>query len=326
LCYKKKFINLSKNYYFLTGECTNGHLEMVRQTVTLRPSIGIVLVLISGLAFSVCILMAIMARKNGVDLNTSNIARYFVASVIIFVYQKINGLPIIIPTRERIASLALGITVFMMGIGYLGATRYIPVSLAVLIFYTGPFFVFIIARFTEKEPFTMIRLSAFLIASSGLYLAMGIKTLSGLHFTGILFAFIAAIGMALWVIIGNLLIRTADPQAVNLHALSSGTLLFFCFYFLTNDAGNQLTQTSLLYLIASGITLGIAFISFYAGLKIIGSVKASMLLNIEPIFTIALSVAIFGAQLSLTSYFGAGLVILGIFLINYKSKSNLKTS
>ncbi len=291
----------------------------------IRPFVGIGLLLIAGLAFSVGILTAMMALKNGIGLNTSNVARYFVATMMLFIYHKIKKKPVITPKKEFFTSLALGVTVFMMGIGYLGATRYIPASLAVLIFYTGPFFVFIIARFTEKEPFTIIRLIAFIMASSGLYLAMGIQTVSGLPFTGIFFAFLAAIGMALFITISNLLIRTADPQTICLHALSGGTLLLFCFYLLTNDTVNQLTQTGLLYLTASGMSLGVAYITFYAGLKIISSVKASMLLNIEPIFTIALSVAIFGEQLSFTRYFGAGLVILGIFLINLKSRSNLQT-
>ena len=289
----------------------------------IKPFIGIGFLLISGLGFSVGILIAVMALKNGVDLNSSNAARYFVAAMMLFVYQKITKRPIIIPPKERFAAIALGITVFMMGIGYLGATRYIPVSMAVLIFYTGPFFILIISRFTEKEPFTTIRLAAFFIAFSGLYLAMEIDTSSGFHIIGILFAFLAALGMALWVCISNLIIRTADSQAVNLHALSSGTLMFFCFALLTNNAGNQLTQTGLLYLIGSGIAFGIAYITFYAGLKIIGPVKSSMLLNIEPIFTIALSVAIFGEQLSFTRFLGAGLVISGVFLINYKFKSKL---
>jgi len=290
----------------------------------IRTFVGIGFLLISGLGFAVNIIIAVAALRDGIDLNTSNAARYFVAAMILFVYQIITKRPIIIPPKERFTAIALGITVFMMGFGYLGATRYIPVSLAVLIFYTGPFFILIISRFTEKEPFTMIRLAAFFIAFSGLYLAMGIQTFNGLHIRGILFAFLAALGMAFWAIISNMIIRTADSQAVNLHALSSGTLLFFCFSFLTDTAANQLTQTGLLYLTCSGIALATAYITFYAGLKIIGLVKSSMLLNIEPIFTIALSVAIFGEQLSFTRFLGAGLVISGVFLINYKFKSNLQ--
>ncbi|MEN8210475.1 MAG: DMT family transporter [Thermodesulfobacteriota bacterium] len=292
------------------------------QVNSIRTFVGIVFLLISGLGFAVNILIAVAALRDGIDLNTSNAARYFIAAMILFIYQIITKRPIIIPAKERFTAIALGITVFMMGIGYLGATMYIPVSLAVLIFYTAPFFVFIISRFTEKEPFTMIRMAAILMAFAGLFLAMGIQTLSGLHIIGILLAFLASLGFALWATVSNLAIRTADSQAVNLHALSSGVVLFFCFHLLSGSEADQLTQTGLLYLIGSGIALSIAYITFYAGLKIAGPVKSSMLLNIEPIFTIALSVAIFGEQLSATRLIGAGLVISGVFLINYKYKSN----
>jgi len=290
----------------------------------IRAFIGIGFLLISGLGFSVNILVAVAALNDGIDLNTSNATRYFIATTILFVYQKITKRPIIIPPKERFTAIALGITVFMMGIGYLGATRYITVSLAVLIFYTAPFFVLIISRFTEKEPFTMIRLVAIFMAFSGLFLAMGIQTPGGLHIIGVLLAFLAALGFAFWATISNMAIRTADLQAVNLHALSSGVVLFFCFHLISGSEADQLTQTGILYLIGSGIALSIAYITFYAGLKTVGPVKASMLLNIEPIFTIALSVAIFGEQLSSTRLIGAGLVILSVFLINYQSKSKLK--
>ena len=118
--------------------------------------IGIGLLLISGLGFAASILIASTAIKGGIDVNTTNAVRYLVATVLLFVYQKAADKPIKILPHERFTALALGITVFMMGIGYLGATQYIPVSLAVLIFYTGPFFIIFISRFTEKEPITEI--------------------------------------------------------------------------------------------------------------------------------------------------------------------------
>ncbi len=118
----------------------------------IRPFVGIGLLLISGLTFSVCILMAMMALKNGIDLNTSNVARYFVAAMMLFIYHKINKQSVITPKKELFTALALGITVFMMGIGYLGATRYIPVSLAVLIFYTGPFSFLSLQDSRKKNP------------------------------------------------------------------------------------------------------------------------------------------------------------------------------
>ncbi len=67
----------------------------------IRPFVGIGLLLISGLAFSVCILMAMMALKNGIDLNTSNVARYFVAAMMLFIYHKINKQSVITPKKEN---------------------------------------------------------------------------------------------------------------------------------------------------------------------------------------------------------------------------------
>ena len=49
-----------------------------------------------------------------------------------------------------------------------------------------------------------------------------------------------------------------------------------------DGTASSITQTGLLRLCGSGFAIAVAYITFYAGLKIIGPVKASMLLNIEP--------------------------------------------
>ncbi|MBW2564870.1 MAG: DMT family transporter, partial [Deltaproteobacteria bacterium] len=108
---------------------------------------GIGILLLSGLGFTLSMLIASMAFKDGVDLSTSNTMRYGVATVFLIIYTKVGAKKTGLPPRERYISLALGIPVFMMGVGYLGATQYIPISLAVLIFYTCPFFVAVISKF-----------------------------------------------------------------------------------------------------------------------------------------------------------------------------------
>jgi drug/metabolite transporter (DMT)-like permease len=146
--------------------------------------VGFGLVLMASLGFSTNILFANLAYRDGIDIHTI-------------------------------------ISVFMMGIGYLGATQYIPVSLAVLIFYTHPFLVAIIARFTENEPITPIRLLAITIAFIGLAFAMGIQSVAGLNWYGIAFGFLGALGAASYVTISSLAIRSADTQTVNFHCLTA---------------------------------------------------------------------------------------------------------
>ncbi len=53
---------------------------------------GIGILLLSGLGFTISMLIASMAFKDGVDLNTSNAMRHCVATVILIIWQKIQCL------------------------------------------------------------------------------------------------------------------------------------------------------------------------------------------------------------------------------------------
>jgi drug/metabolite transporter (DMT)-like permease len=279
---------------------------------------GIGLLLFSGLGFSIGFLMANMATKSGIDVNTSNTVRYLLATVFLWVWHTATGKPQRITPRERYAALGLGIAIFLTGAGYLGATQYIPVSLAVLIFYTGPFFIIVISKFTENEPITIPRLIAIGVAFVGLILIMGVKSTGPLPFRGILLAFTSAIGLALFVTGSSLTIRKAAPQVVNLYSLFGGTMLFGLFLFIMGGPSGTVTMNGVFKLVGSGLFIAVGYITFFSGLKIVGSVRASVLLNAEPVFTIALAALLLGERLSYTQAIGAALVITGIGLVSYQ--------
>ena len=282
---------------------------------------GVALMLVSGFGFTCSILIASQATRGGIDISTSNVLRYLVAAMLLWAWHAASGITVRIKPRERYAALGLGFAVFLMGAGYLGATQYIPISLAVLIFYTGPFFIIIISRFTEKEPVTIPRLTAICTAFFGLVLALKVGNPNSLPTIGILLAFAAAIGMALFVTVSGLAIRTASPQAVNLHSLAGGTFLFGLFLIVMGRPSGSITCNGLLLLIASGFSLAVGFITFFGGLKRIGPVRASLLMNAEPIFTIIIASILLGERLLPSQLAGAGLVVIGIVLITCLPKA-----
>ncbi|MBW2249944.1 MAG: DMT family transporter [Deltaproteobacteria bacterium] len=282
---------------------------------------GIGILLLAGLGFTISMLFANMAFNDGVDLNTSNAMRYGVATVLLIIYQKTRTKKIRLLPRERYISLALGIPVFMMGVGYLGATQYIPISLAVLIFYTCPFFVAIISRFTENEPITITRLTAIILAFIGLSLALKVQTTGSFQILGIMYAMVAAIGFASFVTVSSLILKTADRQAVLLQSLAAGTILFLLFFVLTNGVEIIGTRAGWLKVSGSGIVVAFAYIAFFAGMKIIGPVKATIIMNIEPVLTICLAAILLGERLSNIQVFGAVMVIGGVVLITCTPKT-----
>lgn len=277
--------------------------------------IGFGLVLMAALGFSTNILFANLAYRDGIDIHTINAVRHFVTVILLFLFLKIRGKKMKLPPRERYVSLVLGISVFMMGIGYLGATQYIPVSLAVLIFYTHPFLVAIAARFTENEPITPIRLMAITIAFIGLAFAMGIQSVADLNWYGIAFGFLAALGAASFVIISSLAIRTADTQTVNFHCLTAGTALYVVFMLFNGGPAAHIAPAGWFKLGVSSLALTIAYMTFLIGIETIGPVKTTILMNAEPILTIILAAILLGERLSFTQLIGAGFVMAGIILI-----------
>ena len=277
--------------------------------------VGFGLVLMAALGFSTNILFANLAYRDGIDIHTINAVRHFVTVILLFLFLKIRGKKMKLPPRERYVSLVLGISVFMMGIGYLGATQYIPVSLAVLIFYTHPFLVAIIARFTENEPITPIRLLAITIAFIGLAFAMGIQSVADLNWYGIAFGFLGALGAASYVTISSLAIRSADTQTVNFHCLTAGTVLYVVFLLFNGGPTAHIAPAGWFKLGVSSLALTIAYVTFLIGIETIGPVKTTILMNVEPILTIILAAILLGERLSFTQLIGAAFVMSGIILI-----------
>jgi drug/metabolite transporter (DMT)-like permease len=278
----------------------NNQPEMITRDT--RTWIGVGLLLASATGFTLSLLIANMALKDGIDLHTSNAVRFIVTVTLLFLFQKLSGKKLKLPARERNVSLGLGIAVFVMGIGYLGATRYIPVSLAALVFYTFPFFV-------------AIGILAIIIAFIGLALALEIQSVASLDWRGILFGLAASIGATALVIFSSLTLRTADPQAVNFHCLAAGTVLLVALLLLLGGPSSKISPAGLLKLCGSGSALTLGYAAFFAGLEIIGPLKTAMLLNMEPVFTIIFAAVLLGERLSPFQIIGAGLVITGIILI-----------
>ena len=287
-----------------------------------RKWFGIGLLLLSVLGYTISIFAANRALKDGIDVHSINALRYSMTIVLLFLFQKTRGKQLKLPKRERYTGIALGVSVFMAGAGYLSATKYLPISLAVLIFYTAPFFIAIISRFTENEPITIIRLIAIVIAFIGIALALGIQTETTLNWQGVAFGLLAAFGYTGLVCVSSLTMKTVNPQAVNFHCLVSGTVLFMVFLLFTGGPETTISQSSWIKLGLSSLTLTIGYMALFAGLEIVGPVKTSMLMNTEPILTIILAAILLGERLSSVQWTGAGLVVAGIILITCRFENN----
>jgi len=79
----------------------------------------------------------------------------------------------VVPQSERGGIILIGLTSVGVGVGYLSAVAFIPVTVAAVIFYTFPILIVIATPFIDRRPLTPAMLFVTLLAFAGVVLVVG---------------------------------------------------------------------------------------------------------------------------------------------------------
>lgn len=215
-----------------------------------------------------------------------------------------------------------------MGIGafywlYAQAIVQTTVTTAVVLLYTAPAFVTLIAWRVFGEALTARKIVALALAFGGCALvarAYNPAQLS-LNGAGILSGLGAALTYALFTIFGKIIVQKFSPWTALTYQLIFGAL--FLAPLQTWDAFAPLIEfpPAWIYLLALvlGPTLG-AIWFFTAGLWSVPASNASILATIEPVMASALAFVVLGERLEVLQLIGGGMVIGGAVWLNARNK------
>ncbi len=234
--------------------------------------------------------------------------------------------------RDQLRATRRGLGIFvvygMIGIGafywlYAQAIIQTTVTMAVVLLYTAPAFVALIAWRVWGEALDARKLGALALAFGGCALvarAYDPAQLS-LNVVGIAFGLGAGLTYALFTIFSKAIVKQYSPWTALTYQLLFGAL--FLALFQTGDAFAPLIQhpQTWLYLLALvfGPTLG-AIWFFTAGLRSVPASNASILATIEPVLASVLAFVILGERLEWLQLLGGGMVIGGAVWLNFKAQ------
>ena len=209
-------------------------------------------------------------------------------------------------------------TAILVGFGFLGVTIFFSaynmaieqggISLAVVLLYTAPFFVVILARIFLKERITLRKSLAVFLVLLGVSLVAiggtgaGIQVTSGALFWGL----VAGFGYGSYYIVGKVLLQRHTPLGIYAISFPIGALGLLPFV--------QFAPKSLY---AWGFILLLAFFSTYLsnliymiGLKNADASKAVLVASLEPVIAAILAAIFFGELFGPLGLVGAALVVL----------------
>ncbi len=272
------------------------------------------IVLLAGISISLSNILTPLVYETGGNPLALLLYRFLAFILICRLWLGLQQVETALPGRDRLLCYAVGIA-YALGAGsLLGAIAFLPVSLAVLIFYTYPLLTFLFAALLARRVPTVLQAVCFAGAFLGLALALQVEG-GSLAPAGLLLGALAAVSMAVAYSWSGHALAHIDSRVSTFHMAVCGALLAGLATLIAGDFGiPRGGATDWLLLIATIVTFAVAFLGMFTGVKRIGSARTAMLMNLEPVFTIALAFLVLAEGLSPTQLFGAGLVIVAVTL------------
>ncbi len=279
--------------------------------------LGLACALAAALGFACSLVLARISYDHGSNSQTVMLVRFALVALLMLAWNRWRGHSLALAPKLVAGCCALGVFYFI-GIGaYLTSVNWLPVSLAVLVFYTFPILIALLSAALARRWPQPLEMLALLVAFAGLALALEVRGGVELHPLGLALACCAALGVTLNMVSSGYLLQRIPTTVFSFYlTLTTGTLSALA---VLASGGPALPQSTAGWWAFGAMlaTFIIAFIGTYNGIRLLGAVRLSTIMNLEPLATILIAVAALGESLSGRQTLGGGIVLAAILLAQW---------
>ena len=262
---------------------------------------------------------------------TSAFLRFLLASLFLsLIVIKIFGrIPTLTP-QEIYLVIFLALTgVVGYNLFFFSGLKFVTASRASMIIALNPSFITLLSALVFKERFNHFNYAGIFLSLIGVSIVISQGNLREIFLGKIGYGELLLLGCVIcwssFTIMGKVVMSRFNlkPIVVITYACIIGTLILALPAYLEGQIKNMREFTwevwiSLIVLGLFGTVL--AFIWFYQGVEEIGPSRASIFINLVPIFATLIAVLILGEKLSSSLLIGAVLVVSGVYINNYPPK------
>lgn len=295
---------------------------------------GALLVLISAASFGAMPIFAKLAYAEGINAKTLLALRFTLAASALWLVWIVN-------TRHsgRAINLRrLPPLVAMGALGYVGqsfsyftAVSLISASATGLLLYTYPTLVTLLAWVFFREKLTGQKLGALAVSILGTLMVLGIvsealglsngNALAALDPSGVFWGLAAAVIYSAYIIAGTRFTAGVDSIFSSAVIISSAAVVYVAWGGLEGTLSTDFRPCALLWALAIAlISTILAITTFFAGLKLVGPSRASIMSTIEPAVTVGLAFLVLQERISAEQVAGGVLILLAVVALQLGRK------
>ncbi|VVC77004.1 hypothetical protein AQUSIP_23310 [Aquicella siphonis] len=290
---------------------------------------GTILVILSGLLFGWMGFLGTRLFAYHFSVENMLFWRFLVASVWISGWMLINRKH---PFRNPLNYLEI-MKIFIFGalsysgasVFYFLASKQIGTGIAMVIFFSFPVFVSLIAWAAGTWKINKIALAALSIVMLGLALLKGSGQLA-LNLSGIALAAIAACCFAIYVYGSQHTTKSLDSGMLALLVCIGNTMVFLGLSYYFHRFVFPSSWHAWFYICALGVfATALPIQLLLDGLKYISPVKASILSVLEPVVTVLVGMAMLHESMTWVQSLGVVIILMGAILIQFESAAASET-
>ncbi len=257
------------------------------------------------------------AFENGIPAYETTFVRTAIIAMLLSIFAVLRNERLVISRAALPPFAAQAAATAAISICYLAAGQFIPVGLAVIIFFTFPVIILLVAPIVEGQRPGWRQVAIALFAFAGLGIAMG-ADFRGLDPRGIALAAVASLSCVVQFYSGRRMSRHATPvvfgSLVHLAILpvtlavavwmNGGTMKMF--------TGAGVAPPGYAFLLGVGVVYVFAYSVHMTSLRLAPAPTVAPFYNIEPMVTAGVAAALLGERLTLPQYLGGGMVLTAL--------------
>jgi drug/metabolite transporter (DMT)-like permease len=252
-----------------------------------------------------------LAFTNGVNVLTAATLRSLCAALLLLALLRLRRTPVLPLPREFRATLVLGLLIAAQTVLIQAAVALMPATLAILFFYTYPFFTGLGAALLGDERFTWRLGVALAGAFAGLALVLGVGDAS-VSLAGLAAAIGAALSFAAAVVLTPRLAPGLDAPLRTFYMLAATAALFVAVLATTLEARLPQNDSGWIGLVGLALLYAAGITGLFLLLPRLGPVRSAVVLNLEPVAVAVIAWIALGETLTATQVAGGALVVAAV--------------
>lgn len=267
----------------------------------------------------------ILAGLIPLDAEVIVMLRMLIAVVSLLAFFTIARTTIKVPLKRGLSYLATGCVIMLHWYFFFQAVKISTISVAVVCLATSSFFTALLEPLFFKRKVRSFEVIMAVFILIGVALIFGFEST---HVIGILFGLLAAFLAALFTVVNGIFIKTGRARVISFWEMLGGAIVALIYILLmgVDLPLLELSSLSWFYILVLGVfCTAIAFLVSVEIMKVLSPFTVNLSVNMEPVYTIILSLLIFGeTELMQPGFYAGTLVILSAVLFNAVLKARAK--